>query len=151
VGSARRPSDIDGQAAGVGINGALAVLPAFTGKVHQGHAQIAVDQRPVRVTGYGAPRENNRLIVRTNAAIHDGAQTGTEGVVIAPETMEASVASVDWHDLSRIIAPAAAASVQRLGQAPATTSNTDGLHANSTIPGLDRNARRIGLVRGIFR
>jgi intracellular multiplication protein IcmE len=70
-------------------------------------------------------RQNDRLIVRINSVIHNGEQISTEGVVISPETMEASVASgVDQHYLTRFILPAAAAFVQGLGQAIATTSNT---------------------------
>ncbi len=70
-------------------------------------------------------RQNNRLIVRINAIIHQGQQISADGVVIAPETMEASVASgVDQHYISRFLLPAAAAFVQGLGQALATTSNT---------------------------
>lgn len=70
-------------------------------------------------------RQNNRLIVRINAIIHQGQQLGADGVVIAPDTMEASVATgVDQHYLTRFLLPAAAAFVQGLGQALATTSNT---------------------------
>jgi intracellular multiplication protein IcmE len=70
-------------------------------------------------------RQNNRLIVRINAIIHQGQQLSADGVVIAPDTMEASVATgVDQHYLSRFLLPAAAAFVQGLGQALATTSNT---------------------------
>ena len=47
-------------------------------------------------------RESNRLIVRINSVIHNGEQIGAEGLVIAPATMEASVASdVDQHYVSR--------------------------------------------------
>ncbi|MEO8715022.1 MAG: DotG/IcmE/VirB10 family protein [Acetobacteraceae bacterium] len=70
-------------------------------------------------------RQNNRLVIRISSVIHNGEQISTEGVVIAPETMEASVASgVDQHYLTRFILPAAAAFVEGLGQALATTSNT---------------------------
>ena len=70
-------------------------------------------------------RQNNRLIVRINSIIHQGQQLGADGVVIAPDTMEASVATgVDQHYLTRFFLPAAAAFVQGLGQALATTSNT---------------------------
>ena len=70
-------------------------------------------------------RQNNRLIVRINTVIHQGQPIGAEGLVIAPDTMEASVASgVDQHYLTRFALPAAAAFVQGLGQAIATTSNT---------------------------
>ena len=70
-------------------------------------------------------KENKRLIIHINTIIHDGQSIGTDGVVIAPDTMEAAVASdVDEHYLERFILPAAAAFVQGLGQAIATTSNT---------------------------
>jgi len=70
-------------------------------------------------------KENKRLIIHINTVIHDGKSIGTDGVVIAPDTMEAAVASnVDEHYLERFILPAAAAFVQGLGQAIATTSNT---------------------------
>ena len=70
-------------------------------------------------------RENKRLIIHINTVIHDGQSIGTDGVVIAPDTMEAAVASnVDEHYLERFILPAAAAFVEGLGQAIATTSNS---------------------------
>jgi intracellular multiplication protein IcmE len=70
-------------------------------------------------------KENKRLVIHINTVIHDGKSIGTDGVVIAPDTMEAAVASnVDEHYLERFILPAAAAFVQGLGQALATTSNT---------------------------
>lgn len=70
-------------------------------------------------------KENNRLIVRITTVIHNGEPIGTQGVVIAPDTMEAAVATgVDQHYLAQFVLPAAAAFVQGLGQALATTSNT---------------------------
>ena len=70
-------------------------------------------------------KQANRLVIRINTVIHQGQSIGTDGVVVAPETMEAGVASdVDQHYLARFILPAAAAFVQGLGQAIATTSNT---------------------------
>ena len=70
-------------------------------------------------------RQNNRLIVRVSTIIHHGQPISAEGLVIAPDTMEASVASgVDQHYLTRFALPAAAAFVQGLGQAIETTSNT---------------------------
>ena len=70
-------------------------------------------------------RQNNRLVVRVSTIIHHGQPISAEGLVIAPETMEASVASgVDQHYLTRFALPAAAAFVQGLGQAIETTSNT---------------------------
>ena len=70
-------------------------------------------------------RENDRLILHVNTIIHNNQTISCDGVVIAPDTMEASVATdVDEHYLTRFILPAAAAFIQGLGQALATTSNT---------------------------
>jgi intracellular multiplication protein IcmE len=70
-------------------------------------------------------KQADRLVIRINTVIHQGQSIGTDAVVVAPETMEAGVASdVDQHYLARFILPAAAAFVQGLGQAIATTSNT---------------------------
>jgi intracellular multiplication protein IcmE len=70
-------------------------------------------------------KQADRLVIRINTVIHQGQNVGVDGVVVAPETMEAGVASdVDQHYLTRFILPAAAAFVQGLGQAIATTSNT---------------------------
>ena len=70
-------------------------------------------------------RENDRLIIRVHTIIHDNQDIGCDGVVVAPDRMEASVATgVDEHYLTRFILPAAAAFIQGLGQALATTSNT---------------------------
>jgi intracellular multiplication protein IcmE len=70
-------------------------------------------------------KQADQLVIRINTVIHQGQSIGTDAVVVAPETMEAGVASdVDQHYLARFILPAAAAFVQGLGQAIATTSNT---------------------------
>jgi intracellular multiplication protein IcmE len=70
-------------------------------------------------------RENDRLIINISEIIHDGQTISCDGVVIAPDTMEAAVASgVDQHYIARFLLPAAAAFVQGLGNALATTSNT---------------------------
>ncbi len=70
-------------------------------------------------------RQNDRLVIHINTVVHDGENLSADGVVIAPDTMEAAVASnVDQHYLTRFILPAAAAFVAGLGQALATTSNT---------------------------
>ncbi|MGH7122153.1 MAG: DotG/IcmE/VirB10 family protein [Acetobacteraceae bacterium] len=70
-------------------------------------------------------RQGDRLVIHIGTIVHDGQSIGCNGVVIAPDTMEAAVASgVDEHYLARFILPAAAAFVEGLGQALATTSNT---------------------------
>jgi intracellular multiplication protein IcmE len=70
-------------------------------------------------------RQNDRLIIHINSIIHQGQPISADGVVTAPDTLEASVASdVDQHYAARFLLPAAAAFVQGLGAAIATTSNT---------------------------
>jgi intracellular multiplication protein IcmE len=70
-------------------------------------------------------KQADRLVIHINTVIHQGRSIGVDGLVVAPETMEAGVASdVDQHYLTRFLLPAAAAFVQGLGQAIATTSNT---------------------------
>jgi intracellular multiplication protein IcmE len=70
----------------------------------------------------------DRLVVRINTIEHQGRSIGVDAIVTAPETMETTVASsVDQHHLARFALPAAAAFVQGLGQALATTSNTVGV------------------------
>jgi intracellular multiplication protein IcmE len=70
----------------------------------------------------------DRLIVRVNTIEHQGQSIGVDAIVTAPDTMETTVASsVDQHYLARFMLPAAAAFIQGLGQALATTSNTTGV------------------------
>ena len=70
-------------------------------------------------------KQQERLVIHVSTIIHNGETIGVDGVVVAPDTMEAGVASnVDQHYLTRFLLPAAAAFVQGLGQAIATTSNT---------------------------
>ncbi|HTW52615.1 MAG TPA: DotG/IcmE/VirB10 family protein [Stellaceae bacterium] len=70
-------------------------------------------------------RQNDRLVIHINTVIHQGQSLSVDGLVVAPDTMEAGVASgVDQHYLSRFVLPAAAAFLEGLGQAIATTSNT---------------------------
>ncbi len=69
-------------------------------------------------------RENDRLIININQIIHNGQSIDCAGFVIAPDTMEAAVASgVNQHYISRFLLPAAAAFVEGLGNAIETTSN----------------------------
>ena len=97
-------------------------------------------------------KQADRLVIRINTVIHQGQSIGTDGVVVSPDTMEAGVASdVDQHYLARFILPAAAAFVQGLGQAIATTSNTAavlspfGGAANSTHLNLNQ---QLGVAAG---
>ena len=70
-------------------------------------------------------RERDRLVIRVSKVIHNGQEIGTDGVVVAPGTMEVGVASsVDQNYLSRFLLPAAAAFVQGLGQAISQSNST---------------------------
>jgi intracellular multiplication protein IcmE len=70
-------------------------------------------------------KQADRLVIHIDRIIHQGQEIGADGVVTAPDTMEAGVASkIDQHYAERFILPAAAAFVAGLGQALATTSNT---------------------------
>jgi intracellular multiplication protein IcmE len=70
-------------------------------------------------------KQVDRLVIHINTLIHNGENIGVDGLVTAPDTMEAGVATdVDQHYAARFILPAAAAFVAGLGQAIATTSNT---------------------------
>ena len=88
---------------------------------------LQADSGPVagdRMIGTFA-KENSRLVIHISTIIHNGETISCDGVVTAPDTMEAGVASkVDEHYAARFILPAAAAFVSGLGQAIATTSNT---------------------------
>ena len=70
-------------------------------------------------------KQADRLVIHVSTIIHNGENIGCDGVVTAPDTMEASVASkIDEHYISRFLLPAAAAFVNGLGQAIETTSNS---------------------------
>ena len=90
---------------------------------------LQADTGPIagdRVIGsFGRAGTSDLLVVKITSIVHNGQTIAANGVVIAPDTMETAVAtSVDQHYLSRFLLPAAAAFVQGLGQALATTSNT---------------------------
>ena len=90
---------------------------------------LQADTGPIagdRVVGtFSRAGSSDLLVVKVTSIVHNGQTIPADGVVIAPDTMETAVAtSVDQHYLSRFLLPAAAAFVQGLGQALATTSNT---------------------------
>ncbi len=98
-------------------------------------------------------KENDRLVVRIATIIHQGQAIGAVGMVIAPDTMEASVATgVDQHYLARFVLPAAAAFVQGLGQAIETTSNTTAvlspLGGATTVTSLNL-PKQLGVAAGV--
>lgn len=88
---------------------------------------LQADSGPIagdRMIGTFAKQEQ-RLIIHINTVVHNGENIGVDGIVTAPDTMEASVASgADQHYVSRFLLPAAASFVAGLGQALAQTSNT---------------------------
>jgi intracellular multiplication protein IcmE len=90
---------------------------------------LQADTGPIagdRVIGsFGRAGSSDLLVVKVTSVVHNGQTIPVDGIVIAPDTMETAVAtSVDQHYLSRFLLPAAAAFIQGLGQAIATTSNT---------------------------
>ena len=133
---------------------AAAPLPVSTGVADAGHLLVpagrGVFAHPVLATNSDASspvvlqadsgpiagdrmigsfsRQDERLVLHISTVVHNGESIGVDGVVIAPETMEVGVASnVDHRYLERFALPAAAAFVAGLGQAIATTSNTNGV------------------------
>jgi intracellular multiplication protein IcmE len=69
--------------------------------------------------------EHDRLVIEISTVVHDGQNISVNGLVVAPDTMEAGVASgIDQHYVARFVLPAAAAFVAGLGQAIETTSNS---------------------------
>ena len=77
-----------------------------------------------RMIGTFTKSGNDRLVVRVSKVEHHGEPLEVSGLVVAPDSMETSVASnIDQHYLERFALPAAAAFVQGVGQA-AAMSNT---------------------------
>ena len=78
-----------------------------------------------RMTGSFEKRDE-RLVVKLNSiTLQDGTQQRIDALVIAPDSMETSVASsVDEHYVSRFMLPVAAAFVSGLGQAIAQSNST---------------------------
>lgn len=67
----------------------------------------------------------DRLVVRITTVNYGGQSISVDGLVVAPDTMETSVAtSVDQRFAERILLPAAAAFVEGLGQAIARSNST---------------------------
>ncbi len=78
-----------------------------------------------RMTGTFEKRDE-RLVVKLNSiTLQDGTQQRIDALVIAPDSMETSVASsVDEHYVSRFVLPVAAAFVSGLGQAISQSNST---------------------------
>ncbi|USQ74267.1 DotG/IcmE/VirB10 family protein (plasmid) [Roseomonas mucosa] len=180
-GGATGEGGLGGSGGGVGA-GSTAITPASTmartlpqqvlvpaGRGVYAHTVVAVnsdsggpivlqaDSGPIagdRIIGsFGKAGDGDLLVVRVQSLVHNGQSIPVDGIVIAPDSMETAVAtSVDQHYLSRFILPAAAAFVQGLGQAIATTSNTQsvispfGGAAYSTRLNLDQ---QVGVAAGV--
>jgi intracellular multiplication protein IcmE len=81
-------------------------------------------------------REQERLVVTVHTLVHDGQTLNVNGLVIAADSMETAVASsVEEHYGARLVLPAAAAFVQGLGQAIATSNTTSQIGALGTVTG----------------
>ena len=98
-------------------------------------------------------QQGNRLVIKIENVIHRGEPISAIGFVVAPGTMEAGVASgVDQNFLTRFLLPAAAAFVQGLGSAIATTSNTAAvlspLGGVTTSTNLNLN-QQLGIAAGV--
>jgi intracellular multiplication protein IcmE len=75
--------------------------------------------------GTFSKNQGERLVVRVTSIEHRGKSLQVAGLVVAPDSMETSVASsVDEHYFERFALPAAAAFVEGLGQAVAMTNAT---------------------------
>src|SRR5271166_2371948 len=84
-------------------------------------------------------REDERLVIRVAKVIHNGEEISVDGIVVAPATMEAGVASsVDQHYLTRFLLPAAAAFVQGLGQAIAQSNTTSVISPLGSVTGFSQ-------------
>jgi len=78
-----------------------------------------------RMIGMFTKNAGERLVVRVNQIEHRGQTLEARGLLIAPDTMETSVAtSVDPHFVERWALPAAAAFMTGLGQAVALSNST---------------------------
>ena len=98
-------------------------------------------------------QQGNRLVIKIDNVIHRGEPISASGFVVAPGTMEAGVASdVDQNYVTRFVLPAAAAFVQGLGSAIATTSNTAAvlspLGGVTTSTNLNLN-QQLGIAAGV--
>lgn len=78
-----------------------------------------------RMTGSFQQRDTRLVIHLESITLRDGTQQKIDALVIAPDTLETSVASsVDQHYVSRYVLPVAAAFVSGLGQALAQSNST---------------------------
>lgn len=78
-----------------------------------------------RMIGNFAKSTKDRLVVRITSIEHRGQSIDVNGLVIAPDSMETSVASsVDGHYVERFVLPAAAAFIEGIGDAIIASKST---------------------------
>lgn len=78
-----------------------------------------------RMTGTFETRDTRMVVRLTSITLQDGTQQKINALVIAPDTLETSVASsVDQHYVTRFVLPVAAAFVSGLGQSLAQSNST---------------------------
>jgi intracellular multiplication protein IcmE len=78
-----------------------------------------------RMIGNFAKSTKDRLVVRITQVEHRGQSIDVNGLVIAPDSMETSVASsVDGHYVERFVLPAAAAFIEGIGDAIIASKST---------------------------
>ncbi len=78
-----------------------------------------------RMTGTFETRDTRMVVRLTSITLQDGTQQKINALVIAPDTLETSVASsVDQHYVTRFVLPVAAAFVSGLGQSIAQSNST---------------------------
>jgi len=105
-----------------------------------------------RMIGNFTKATRDRIVVRVTSIEHRGQPIEVNGLVVAPDTMETSVASsVDQHYIERFIAPGAAAFVEGLGEAViAANSTTQITPFGGTITQVNRglNLKQTAAVAG---
>jgi intracellular multiplication protein IcmE len=97
-------------------------------------------------------RQRTRLVIRITKLIHQNQEIGVDGVVVAPGTMEAGVASsVDQNYLERFALPAAAAFIQGLGQAIAQSNSTSVLGPLGSVTAQNKLNidQQLGIAAGV--
>lgn len=87
-----------------------------------------------RMIGTFSKAGNDRLVVHVATIEHRGQTLEVSGLVLAPDSMETSVASkIDQHYLERFAMPAAAAFIQGLGQAAAMSNTVSSVSPYGTV------------------
>ncbi|WP_051956155.1 DotG/IcmE/VirB10 family protein [Beijerinckia mobilis] len=78
-----------------------------------------------RMIGSFSKSKSTRLVIQVQRIEHNGQELKADGLVVAPDTMETTVASdIDQHYMERVILPGAAAFVEGVGQAIAMSNTT---------------------------